>query len=402
MEKLNTKADVIVYAKTFDDITKQQVVTLGNCLAYADSKIRIMPDCHAGAGCTIGTTMTITDKITPNLVGVDISCGMFVVNIGKEKPNLETFDKNVKELIPSGFEIRKYPFNYEMMGKLKELYCSSRTELNLDRALLSIGTLGGGNHFIEIDYSELTGDYYLVIHTGSRNLGKQVCEFYQKEAQEALKGCDEVTIKATIQKLKEEGKEQQIQATLKNLKSTKLDNPQLAWLTGENFNNYLHDMKILQEYAHLNRFAIASILLKTLKLDIESCNSFETLHNYIDLENMILRKGAVRALKGEPLIIPMNMRDGSLICIGKGNPDWNYSAPHGAGRLMSRAQAKKELDLIELQKEMNGIYTTTANIDTIDEAPMAYKPMEEIIKIIEPTVDIVDIIKPIYNFKATE
>lgn len=402
MEKLNTKADVVVYAKTFDDNARQQVVTLGNCPAYAESKIRIMPDCHAGAGCTIGTTMTITDKITPNLVGVDISCGMFVVNIGKEKPNLKAFDRNVKQLIPSGFEIRKYPYNYEMVSRLHELYCSSRTELNIHRAILSIGTLGGGNHFIEIDYSESTGNYYLVIHTGSRNLGKQVCEFYQEVAQKALKKCDEESIKEIIQKLKEDGKEQQIQATLKKIKATKLDNPQLAWLTGENFNNYIHDMRILQEYAHQNRFAIASLLLGALKLDIEGCDSFETLHNYIDLENMILRKGAVRALEGEPLIIPMNMRDGSLICIGKGNPDWNYSAPHGAGRLMSRAQAKRELDLVEFQKEMNGIYTTTANIDTIDEAPMAYKPMEEIMEIIEPTVEIVDIIKPIYNFKAAE
>lgn len=353
--------NAIVYAQDLDDETIKQIKELCNQEFLKDSLIRIMPDVHAGKGCTIGTTMTINDKIVPNMVGVDIGCGMEVSVLANKNINLDDLDKTVRRLIPSGFAIRKSPHPYVKdisFGKLK-----AKKHLNIERGRLSIGTLGGGNHFIEVN-KDSKGILYLVIHSGSRNLGNQVAEYYQKIAQSK-------------------------QADIAR---------DLAYLTGQDFQDYLHDMRIMQEYAVINRKAIADEIIKAMGLMVTE--QFTTIHNYIDLENMLLRKGAISAQKGEKVIIPINMRDGSIIAIGKGNKAWNYSAPHGAGRLMSRKKARSTLNLQEFKEEMQNIYTTCVNKSTLDEAPMAYKPITEILKAITDTVDIVDIIKPIYNFKA--
>ena len=358
-------------AKLFAEAAEQSAITqIGHLLDQefiTGSKIRIMPDAHYGMGCTIGTTMTITDKIVPNLVGVDIGCGMETVLLKDKRVDLNQLDKTIHQHIPSGFEIRKSPHHYNDEIDLVALRCAEH--VNLDRATLSIGTLGGGNHFIEMDKDD-AGQLYLVVHSGSRNLGKQVCDHYQNAAADSLgrkgKGADRV----------------------------------LAYLEGELLGDYLHDMAIIQRYADLNRKAIVKELEKRIKLKITE--QFTTIHNYIDLDTMILRKGAISAQKGERVLIPMNMRDGSLICIGKGNEDWNYSAPHGAGRVMSRSAAKKSITLTQYEKAMEGIYSSTVNRTTIDEAPFAYKPMDEILSNIGDTADVVKTIKPLYNFKAAE
>ena len=331
------------------------------------SKIRIMPDTHAGMGCTIGATMTIAGKVVPNFVGVDIGCGMETVLLDDKRVELEQLDKTIHQHIPSGFNIRKTPHHFGEEIDLTELCCARHVDLK--RAALSIGTLGGGNHFIELDKDD-EGRLYLVIHSGSRNLGKQVCDHYQNLAANSLnrtgKGADRA----------------------------------LAYLEGQFFHDYLHDMAIVQRYADLNRKAMVRELEKRLKLTITE--QFTTTHNYIDLDTMILRKGAISAQKSERVLIPMNMRDGSLICIGKGNADWNYSAPHGAGRIMSRSAAKGSITLTQFEKSMKGIYSSTINRKTLDEAPFAYKPMEEIIANIGDTAEIIKTIKPLYNFKAAE
>lgn len=345
-----------------------QIVELCDQEFVKDSKIRIMPDVHAGAGCTIGTTMTITDKVVPNLVGVDIGCGMETIKLKQKDIDFKKLDNIVYDHIPSGFDIRKKQHKYAEYVELDNLAC--RKHVDLERAKLSVGTLGGGNHFIEVN-SDKNSNLYLVVHSGSRHLGKQVAEYYQKLA---------------YQELMESG-------TVKISK-------QLAYLQGESYRNYLKDMKIVQKYAVYNRKAIVDEILSRLDLDVEE--QFTTIHNYIDLDGMILRKGAISAKKGEKVLIPINMRDGSLICIGKGNMDWNYSAPHGAGRIMSRRQAKETISLDEFKKTMEGIYTTTVNRSTLDECALAYKPMDEIIENIHDTVEVIDIIKPVYNFKAAE
>lgn len=333
-------------------------------------QIRIMPDVHAGAGCTIGTTMEVKEYVVPNLVGVDIGCGMEVVKLEAQDIDLIKLDRFIHKKIPSGFSKRSTPH---------ELYAPLATEQinklysqdiilkagGLDAILCSVGTLGGGNHFIELNKSK-TGEIYIVIHSGSRNFGLQVANYYQKIADERQPFADEG----------------------------------LAFLTGDTTKAYLHDMMIAQELATLNRHAMMYDIIQFL--DVEPVEVFTTIHNYIEPETHILRKGAVSAKEGEKFIIPINMRDGSLICVGKGNKDWNYSAPHGAGRLMSRSQAKKNLSVDEFKKQMEGIYTTSANISTLDESPMAYKGMENIVNNIEPTADIIENIKPIYNFKAAE
>lgn len=353
-----------VYTDIIEEAAISQIIELCNQEFTKENKIRIMPDTHAGAGCTIGTTMTIKDKLVPNLVGVDIGCGMEVVKLKNKHIELEKLDKMINNFIPSGFDINKEEHRFVNNINISSLYCSKN--VNLQRSYLSIGTLGGGNHFIEID-KDSNGCLYLVIHSGSRNLGKQVAEYYQNLAIDSL-------------------------INMKNI------NKALAYLQGDAFNKYLCDMKITQEFAEWNRKAIVDIIVRNMKFKV--AEQFTTIHNYIDTDNMILRKGAISAQKGEKVIIPMNMRDGSIIAIGKGNADWNYSAPHGAGRLMSRSAAKENITIKEFKESMKGIFTTSVNISTIDESPMAYKPMEEIVSNIQDTVEITDIIKPIYNYKS--
>lgn len=387
-----------IFTDDCDQASISQIYQLLEQDFLKDSKIRFMPDIHAGAGCVIGTTMTITDKIIPNLVGVDIGCGMLTVELGKlDSIDFDKLDAVIKENIPAGRNIRTEA--YTKMVELYDMVCAS--EVDLIRAELSIGTLGGGNHFIEVDKDD-EDNYYLVIHSGSRHLGVEVCKYYQDLAYETLNGRSKKDKQNLIQRFKEEGRQQEIQKALENLaKNTRTNVPKdLAYLEGDNFNDYLHDMEIAQKYAALNRSMIALNILEHMPWC--PIAMYNTIHNYIDVDNMILRKGSVSARQGEKLLIPINMRDGSLICRGKGNSDWNYSAPHGAGRIMSRSQAKNVLSVTEFQKTMADrcIYTTTADESTIDEAPMAYKSMSSIIQNIYPTVTVEKVIRPVYNFKA--
>lgn len=389
--------DAKIFTDAADEASIAQVIMLLNQEFIKGSRVRLMPDIHAGAGCTVGTTMTITDKIVPNLVGVDIGCGMETVKIREKHIELQKLDKLIYEKIPSGFNIRDKAHRFFKDFPLEELYCYK--EINPIRAEKSLGTLGGGNHFIEADKND-EGDIYIVIHSGSRHLGLEVANYYQNEGYNALNGSSKKDIELLIADLKARGKEKSIQKAIKALKNTKTTNipKQLAYVEGELFDRYIHDMKIVQKFAELNRQAMTEEILKGMKLHPEE--QFTTIHNYIDTENMILRKGAVSAKEGEKLLIPINMRDGSLICRGKGCEDWNCSAPHGAGRLMSRASAKQSFTVSEFKKQMEGIYTTSVGADTLDECPMAYKGMEDIVDNIGETAEITEIIKPIYNFKA--
>lgn len=388
-------------AKVFTDVIEpdaiSQIITLCSQELSKDSKIRIMPDVHAGTGCTIGTTMTITDKAVPNMVGVDIGCGMETVKIKEKHIELQKLDKLIYEKIPSGFGIRNTPHRYAEKIPLENLYCIEH--IDLEKAEKSIGTLGGGNHFIEADKAS-DGSIYIVVHSGSRHLGVEVAKYYQNEAYKRLNKTSKSDIDELVARLKSEGKTKNIQQEIKKLVNTKTTNipKHLAYAEGELFEQYIHDMKIVQEFALVNRQAMITEIIKGMKLHITE--QFSTIHNYIDTDNMILRKGAVSAQSGEKLIIPINMRDGSLICTGKGNPDWNFSAPHGAGRLMSRSQAKQSFTVSEYKKQMKGIYSTSINSSTLDECPMAYKNIDDILENISDTVTVDDIIKPIYNFKA--
>lgn len=386
-----------IFTNVVDENAIAQAIELLNQRYVKDSKIRFMPDIHAGAGCTIGTTMTITDAICPNLVGVDIGCGMFVIKLNASFVDLEQLDKIIHEFVPAGCAIQKdkHPLATQVEETLKDLKCFKF--INYGRALLSIGTLGGGNHFIELAKNS-EDELYLIIHSGSRHLGLEIAKYYQDMAKEVADWWIKANRQATIEYLKWQGRENEIQETLKTLPSTSSTSKDLAYVDGELFDDYIHDMKIAQAYADINRKAIAETILT--KMGITSCEAFTTIHNYIDTDNMILRKGAVSAQLDEKLIIPINMRDGSLICRGKGNPDWNYSAPHGAGRLFSRSAAKENFTVEEFKESMSGIYTTSVNQSTLDECPMAYKSIEDIVNNINDTVDIIDIIKPIYNFKA--
>ncbi|MBO5224118.1 MAG: RtcB family protein [Clostridia bacterium] len=394
-------------AKIFSDNVEEEAVEQIKAVCsldfFADAKIRIMPDVHAGKGCTIGTTITVSDAVVPNLVGVDIGCGMEVVKIKEKEVDFEKFDASIRENIPFGRNVREG--RLLTFEKLYDLKCfrDIKDSKRMNRAL---GTLGGGNHFIEID-KDCEGDLYIVIHSGSRNLGKQVAEIYQQIAIDLDRGKDELfnKIEEVIKTYKEQGRKTEIADEIKRLKrefqnSIPLYPDELAYLSGKYFDNYIHDMNICQEYANLNRKLMMDILLENNGLT--EVERFTTVHNYIDMETMILRKGAVSAKKGEKFLIPMNMRDGSLICIGKGNEDWNCSAPHGAGRLMSRTKAKNVIDVEEYKKSMQGIFSTSVSVDTLDEAPQAYKPMGEIIANLAPTADIERVIKPVYNFKASE
>ncbi|MDR1560319.1 MAG: RtcB family protein [Clostridiales bacterium] len=386
-------------AKVFTDSAEReaisQIINLLNQEFVSGSKIRIMPDTHAGAGCTIGTTMTVTDKAVPNLVGVDIGCGMETTILSDKRVELQKLDKAIRKLIPAGFDTRETAHIFADEIDLSGLRCAKH--VNMERALLSVGTLGGGNHFIEMDKDD-DGRLYLVVHSGSRYLGKQIAEYYQNAAAKESRRNDE-NVKSLIAGLKQQGREKEIQDELKKLGACHVDR-NLAFAEGALFEDYLHDMAIARRYAELNRLAITREIVREMKFKV--AERFTTTHNYIDPDSMILRKGAISAKEGERVLIPINMRDGSLICVGKGNPDWNYSAPHGAGRLTSRSKAKASFTLTQFEKAMEGIYSSTVNRSTLDEAPFAYKPMEEIVANIGDTAEIIETIKPIYNFKAAE
>ena len=383
---------VKIYAETFEYEAYDQIKKLSNYEAYKYSKIRIMPDAHAGKGCTVGTTMTIIDKVTPNLVGVDIGCGMLTVELKNKNIDYARLDNVIHTKVPNGFgvhEKQKASFDFS------KLLCAKHVDL--ERALLSIGSLGGGNHFVEVGYSERDDKYYLVIHSGSRKLGGDVCKYYQDLA---FQGANEIKKlkEELVMRLKKEGRQKDIDSELKRLQKPSA-NKELAHLSGDNFDAYMNDMSIVQKFAVLNRNTIADIIIK--EMGFSEASRFETIHNYIDFKRMILRKGAVSAELGEKLLIPINMRDGSLICIGKGNEDWNFSAPHGARRLMSRSKAKEMISLDEFKGSMTAVYTSSVSSATLDEAPQAYKSIDEIVSTITDTVDIIDIIKPVYNFKAS-
>ncbi len=386
-----------IFTDVVDEASISQVLLLLNQEFVSGSRIRLMPDIHAGAGCTIGTTMTITDKIVPNLVGVDIGCGMEIIKVKEKHMELQKLDKLIYEKIPSGFCVREKPHRYFDHINLEELYCYPYIDIR--RAEKSLGTLGGGNHFIEANKDE-EGNLYVVVHSGSRHLGLEVANYYQEQGYQSINGSTKEDIDRLIAHLKSQGREKEIQKSITILKNTKRTNipRQLAYVSGDLFGQYIHDMKIIQAYAQLNRQAMMDEIVKGMKLHV--LEQFTTIHNYIDTDAMILRKGAVSAKDGERLLIPINMRDGSLICTGKGKEDWNWSAPHGAGRLMSRSAAKENFTVSEFKKQMSGIYTTSVSKETLDECPMAYKGMDDIVSNIGDTVEIHKVIKPIYNFKA--
>lgn len=413
--------DLKIFTENIEPEAKGQVYDLLKQAPFKDSKVRIMPDVHAGKGCVIGFTGNLGDKVIPNIVGVDIGCGMLCIELGKINLDLKKLDTIIREVIPSGRNIKEESgwFNFENLRCYKKLK-------NIDWLKRSQGTLGGGNHFIEIDIDE-EGNKYLIIHTGSRNLGKQVAELYQDMA---IANCSygkvmNKEINDFIQSSLEDNKKEIISAGIEKIREKykdKLKLPrEMCYLEGQGREDYLYDMKICQDFARENRRTISMDILmgyfglkgndacyvrhdgySLLQVDFKFYKTFETVHNYIDIASNIVRKGAISAQKGEKVLIPMNMRDGCLIAIGKGNEDWNCSAPHGAGRIMSRSKAKEAFGLEEFEKSMEGIYTTSVNSSTIDEAPMVYKPMQEIIDNIGDTVDIERIIKPIYNFKASE
>ncbi len=389
----------ICYCEELEEQAREQILSVCNQEAFSGSKIRIMPDVHAGKGCTIGTTMTVTDKIVPGMVGVDIGCGMETVKIAEKEIDFAKLDALIHREIPSGRNVREIPHELNAGIDLYALRCAD--SVNLERARKSIGTLGGGNHFIEVDRG---GDknLYLVVHSGSRHLGCEVAEYYQKQAIQALWGGAHHQIAELIEKLKSEGRFREIESSVRELKKEhKIGMPEeLVYVEGRLFDDYLHDMRIIQKFAVLNRRAMTEEIISGM--GFTRVEEFTTIHNYIDMEKMILRKGSVSAKAGEKLLIPINMRDGSLICIGKGNEEWNYSAPHGEGRLISRKKAFNTLSMEQYREQMEGIYTTCVVPDTLDESPMAYKSMEEIIAQIEPTVRIVERVKPVYNFKAAE
>lgn len=397
MEIKGKYGTAIIYASIVDDKTKEQVKELMNQKFVKDLNVRIMADCHAGAGCVIGTTMEVKDCVVPNLVGVDIGCGMLTVKLGKMDIDLIKLDRFVRKKIPSDKEV--YSEDQDMKTKIEDMRCYEKLA-GKSRHKKSIGTLGGGNHFIEIDKDD-EENLYLVIHTGSRNLGKQVCEYYMKIAKNDYFNRKQKNIKSLINRYKRLGKEEKIQEGIKKLmdkyNSVNFD---LMPLYGDSFKDYMYDMDLCQKYAWENREAIASKIMEYLGYNLEDFKYFHTVHNYINMDDMILRKGSICAYENEDLLIPINMRDGSILAKGKSNHLYNFSAPHGAGRVLSRGKAYKTITLEQFKESMQGIYSTSVQEDTIDESPFAYKSIEDIIPNILPTVDIVKIIKPIYNFKA--
>ena len=389
----------LCYTPALEPTAELQIRTVCDQEAFAGCKIRIMPDVHAGKGCTIGTTMTIKDKIVPGMVGVDIGCGMETVRLAETEIDFAALDALIRREIPCGQNIRRDEHQYNEEINLYQLRCSPY--VSIERAKRSIGTLGGGNHFIEVDRGE-NGDLYLVVHSGSRHLGTQVCKYYQDQGRFAMWGGARHQIDELIAEYRAAGRWQEIQSAIDELrKEHAISIPKdLAYVEGKLFEEYIHDMRITQHFAVLNRKAMTDVILRGMGLT--KAEEFTTIHNYIDTEKMILRKGSVSAEAGEKLLIPINMRDGSLICIGKGNEEWNCSAPHGAGRLMSRKQAFAQLSMDEYTAEMEGIWSSCVVKDTLDESPMAYKPLDEIVSEIGPTADIIERIRPVYNFKAAE
>lgn len=392
--------------KIFTDNVEQEALEQINTLleqeAFKNCKVRIMPDVHAGKGCVIGFTADLGNKVIPNIVGVDIGCGMLTVKLGNIDIDFDKLDKAIRKRVPSGRDVHEG--RIVRFKQLQNLHCYRQLK-DAKRLERSIGTLGGGNHFIEIDIDD-DNNKYLIIHTGSRNLGKQVAEYYQNLAIELMQGKDKLyeMQNKLIKEYKEQGRRKEIQEAIKKLHRKYNPNPlnipkELCYLTGKYRQMYLDDMAICQEFASLNRMTIAESILDEMKWN--TINSFETIHNYIDLESNIVRKGAISAKDKEKVLIPINMRDGCIVGYGKGNEDWNCSAPHGAGRIMSRSKAKEIVSLEEFEKSMDGIYTTSVNESTIDESPMVYKTMNEILENIKDTVDIYKIIKPVYNFKAS-
>lgn len=389
----------ICYCDEIEETARQQIQDICDQRIFASSQIRIMPDVHAGTGCTIGTTMTVTDIAAPSLVGVDIGCGMETVKLSEKKINFAELDWVIRENVPAGEAVRESPHSLSEQIDLNQLRCLSA--INKERAFLSIGTLGGGNHFIEVDRDE-EGFLYLIIHSGSRYLGVQVANYYRKLGWQAMTQVSNEARNSLIAQYKAEGRAREIEQGLQDLAenfAAPADIPEvLAYVEGKNLEDYLHDMKIVQQYAMLNRQAMAQEIVNGMGFHPIDC--FTTIHNYIDTENRILRKGSVSAQRGERLLIPINMRDGALLCVGKGNPEWNFSAPHGAGRILSRKAAQESLSVEQFQKEMQGIYTTCVAEGTLDESPMAYKGLDAILSQIGPTVDVIKQIKPVYNFKA--
>lgn len=406
-----------IFTDIIDEQTIAQVIGILNSPITEGAQVRIMPDCHAGAGCVVGTTMTLTKKVCPNIVGVDIGCGMLVLKFGKIDIDLNAFDKAC-HMIASGFDVNDYSNdNVKLFNQnekfLKQLKCYENLKDKV-RLANSLGSLGGGNHFIELNKDE-EDNIYLVIHTGSRNLGLQVAKYYQSVAEESLNSCRKER-EELINSLKRQGREKEIQEALKNFSSSKPKiSKDMAYLEDKDLEDYAFDMEITTKFASKNREQLAKNILqnyvelscdKTLHKYINNLfqneDCFETIHNYINFEDKIIRKGSISAHKGEKVIIPINMRDGSLIAIGKGNSDYNYSAPHGAGRIMSRSEARNLINLEEYKDSMKDIFSSTVNLSTIDEAPFAYKPIESILENIKDTVDVIKIIKPIYNFKASD
>ena len=396
--KMNT---AICYAKVIDEGAKEQIRRMCDYALTEGCRVRIMPDVHAGVGCTIGTTMTVRDKVCPNIVGVDIGCGMYTVRLQEKELDFERIDE-AAHFIPSGLNVwegRRERFDLSQLRCYRELKDTKRLER-------SLGTLGGGNHFIEIDRAA-DGTNYLVIHSGSRNLGKQVAEIYQRTAVDLHSGKEDFFRKREeiIRAFKEQGRRGEIETTLRRMKAEYAaktpDVPEdICWLYGSWMEDYLHDVEICQRFARRNREMMAETMLE--RTGMTALEAFHTIHNYIDTEEMILRKGAIAAHKGERVLIPINMRDGSVLAVGKGNPEWNESAPHGAGRIMSRKTAREAIDLAAYREAMAHVYSTSVNEHTLDEAPMAYKSLADIIDVIRDSVEIMDVMKPVYNFKASD
>ena len=411
--------DVKLFTDNIEDSALEQIRELLSIDVFADKKIRIMPDVHAGAGCVIGFTGNLGDKVIPNIVGVDIGCGMRILNLGRLSGiDYHAFHEHISGNVPSGKIVREDKFCFKpLVGEEMDIYREAKrlvTELYCYREIKdsgrinkAIGSLGGGNHFIELDKDD-DDNVYLVIHTGSRNLGKQVADIYQAKAVKHLTdGADgfEETIKRTIEEYKAAGRRSELQSVIKKMRKEHQDaEPSLpaalCYVEGEGREHYLHDMRLCQRWAVLNRKLISLLLMRFFS-GVEVKEEFESVHNYISDEN-IIRKGSISAAEGERCIIPLNMRDGSLLCTGKGNPDWNFSAPHGAGRVLSRTQAYEKITMEDFEASMKGIYSESVNDFTRDESPMVYKPAEEIIANIGDTVCIDTIIRPIFNFKASK
>lgn len=397
MKIIGKQNEAIVFAEVIEEEAVKQIQELCDQEFVKESKIRVMPDVHTGKGCTIGLTMTIKDKIVPNIMGVDIGCGMYTVNLGKAEIDFEQLDAIVHK-IPSGKAVwdgRKIRFDLSGLNAYRMLSDTKRLER-------SLGTLGGGNHFIEID-SALDGTKYLIIHSGSRNLGKQIAELYQKIAIDLQRGKETYfeQREKMIREYKEKGKRKELKEALKTLEWTPVPlamPEELCYLYGKYMQDYLEDVEICQKFAKINREFMAEVIITGMNFKVK--DAFHTIHNYIDVQEMILRKGAIAAHKGQPVLIPINMRDGSILAVGKGNDDWNQSAPHGAGRVLSRRQAREKLNIIEYKEQMKGIYSTSINEATLDEAPMAYKSKEDILNIVKDSIDMIEVLKPIYNFKA--